>query len=228
MKQNQNLQTIPRSRRRQSPQPPTLQFTPTAWAKLLYLRDRGPTEVGGFGIASAGDLLLVTDVKLVKQECTSITVAFDDTAVAEFFDQCVDEKLAPAQFARLWIHTHPGNSAQPSPTDEETFARAFGQTDWAVMFILAKGGQTYCRIEYHREPACALEIPVQVEFRESFGAADHAAWEAEYRANIQELLTATVVESTKEGSEPFGRDDVAGALAAVGADADWERALFIA
>ena len=29
---------------------PTLWFSPTAWAKLLYLRDLGDTEVGGFGI----------------------------------------------------------------------------------------------------------------------------------------------------------------------------------
>jgi hypothetical protein len=39
----------PRSRTR-------LRFSPTAWGKLLYLRDRGGTEVGGFGIAPAADL----------------------------------------------------------------------------------------------------------------------------------------------------------------------------
>ena len=30
-----------------------LRFSPTAWAKLLYLRDFGRTEVGGFGIATS-------------------------------------------------------------------------------------------------------------------------------------------------------------------------------
>ena len=38
---------------------PSLRFTPTAWAKLLFLRDYGDTEVGGFGIAASDDLLLV-------------------------------------------------------------------------------------------------------------------------------------------------------------------------
>ena len=227
MQQNQSLKINRINRRSRSPRPPTLRFTPTAWAKLLYLRDRGPTEVGGFGIAEREDLLLVTDLKLVQQDCSSISVTFDDLAVAEFFDEQVDQGLRPTQFARIWIHTHPGNSAQPSPTDEETFARAFGQTDWAVMFILAQGGQTYCRLEYHREPACALEIPVQVEFRESFDAADHAAWEAEYRANVQELLTATVVERRQQRGAPFDRDDVTAALAAVGADSHWERNGFL-
>ena len=42
---------------------PALRFTPYAWAKLLYLRDRGDSEVGGFGITSRDDLLLVKDVR---------------------------------------------------------------------------------------------------------------------------------------------------------------------
>ena len=41
------------------PRPPRLRFRPTAWAKLLFLRDAGPTEVGGFGISAPDDLLLV-------------------------------------------------------------------------------------------------------------------------------------------------------------------------
>ena len=39
--------------------PQSLRLTPYAWAKLIYLRDLGETEVGGFGITAADDLLLV-------------------------------------------------------------------------------------------------------------------------------------------------------------------------
>ena len=46
------------------PKKPSLRFTPTAWAKLLFLRDYGDTEVAGFGIAETDDLLLVTDIAL--------------------------------------------------------------------------------------------------------------------------------------------------------------------
>jgi proteasome lid subunit RPN8/RPN11 len=53
------------------------------------MRDRGPTEVGGFGI-SADDLFFVTDLQMVRQRTTSVTVAFDDEAVADFFDRQVD------------------------------------------------------------------------------------------------------------------------------------------
>ena len=60
--------------RRRSKRRPRLRFGPTAWAKLLFLRDRGPTEVGGFGIAPPVDLLYVEDIRLVQQTCTSISV----------------------------------------------------------------------------------------------------------------------------------------------------------
>src|SRR5687768_4801266 len=102
---------------------PSLRFSPYAWAKLLYLRDRGGTEVGGFGVSAADDLLLVEDVLLVRQYCTNVTVRFDDEAVADYFDRQVDEGLAPERFARVWLHTHPGNSAEPTATDEETYDR---------------------------------------------------------------------------------------------------------
>ena len=46
---------------------PALRFTPYAWARLLFLRDAGPTEVGGFGISSPRDHLLIEDIRLVRQ-----------------------------------------------------------------------------------------------------------------------------------------------------------------
>ena len=46
---------------------PILRFTPTAWAKLQYFCHRGNTEIGGFGLTSAEDLLLVEDFLTVRQ-----------------------------------------------------------------------------------------------------------------------------------------------------------------
>ncbi|MHC4158410.1 MAG: hypothetical protein ACYSSO_04945, partial [Planctomycetota bacterium] len=116
---------------------PVLRFSPTAWAKLLYFRDRTDNEVGGFGITEADDLLYVTDFVTVKQEVTAVSVKFDDDSVADFFDSQVDLGRKPEQFARHWLHTHPGSFAEPSAIDEETFKRVFWACQWAVMFILA-------------------------------------------------------------------------------------------
>ena len=95
-----------------------LRFSPYAWAKLLFLRDAGETEIGGFGIAPHDDLLFVEDVQLVQQTCTWISADFDDQSVADFFDDQVDEGRKPEEFFRLFMHTHPGDSPQPSMTDE--------------------------------------------------------------------------------------------------------------
>lgn len=161
-----------------------MRFSPTAWAKLLYLRDRGETEVGGFALAPAGDLLFVEDVQLVRQECTITTVAFDDEAVADFFDWQVDRGLRPEQFGRIWVHTHPGDCPEPSLTDERTFERVFSNVQWAVMFILARGGQSYARLTFNVGPGGAMTIPTCVDYRAPFGASDAARWEEEYQANV--------------------------------------------
>jgi proteasome lid subunit RPN8/RPN11 len=162
-----------------------MRFSPTAWAKLLFLRDRGPTEVGGFGITPADDLLYVEDLGLIRQTCTSISVAFDDTAVAEFFEEQVDLGRRPEQFARIWIHTHPGESAQPSSVDEETFCRVFGHCDWAVMFILARGGETYCRLRFRAGPGGGFKVPVELDFQSSFAGSNFDAWALEYETAVR-------------------------------------------
>jgi len=69
---------------------PTLRFSPAAWAKLLFLRDYGETEVGGFGVSTASDLLYVEDIQLVRQACSWAHVAFDDDSVADYFDGQVE------------------------------------------------------------------------------------------------------------------------------------------
>ncbi len=162
----------------------SLRFTPYAMAKLLHLRDVGPTEVGGFGISNAEDLLLVEDIQLVEQVCTVVSVEFDDDSVADFFDQQVDAGRQPEQFARIWIHTHPGASPFPSGTDEETFKRCFGGVDWAVMHIIAEEGNTYTRARFNVGPGTERRLRSRVEFSQEFPASDHEEWFMEYCDNV--------------------------------------------
>jgi hypothetical protein len=204
-----------RSRHRARPQP-GLRFTPAAWAKLLYLRDCGPSEVGGFGITSPTDLLLVEEIQLVRQRCSPVYVSFEDEAVADFFDQQVDRGLKPEQFARIWVHTHPASCPLPSNTDEETFQRVFGRSDWAVMFILAEEGQTYARLEFFLGPGGHVQLPVSVDYSLPFPASDWSAWQEEYQANVRLLEPRPPVEQLLAGEdemlwmEPLGQEDLWG------------------
>ena len=163
---------------------PVLRFSPTAWAKLLYFRDKTSNEVGGFGVTPAEDLLYVQDFMTVKQNVSCISIDFDDAAVGDFFEDQVDQGRFPEQFARLWIHTHPGDSAEPSGVDEATFERVFGQCDWSVMFVMAQNGQTYTRISFNVGPGGQVLIPSEVDFGQSFEGSSHEQWNQEYEAHV--------------------------------------------
>ena len=152
----------------------------------MFLRDLGATEVGGFGISSREDLLLVQDISLVRQLCSEVTVKFDDQAVADHFDDYVDLGYTPERFARIWVHTHPGDSAIPSSTDEETFARCFGNSDWAIMFILAQGGETYARLALNAGPGGDLMLPVEIDFSRPMPASEEQDWGHEYQTSVTE------------------------------------------
>jgi hypothetical protein len=161
---------------------------------LQYFCHAGGTEIGGFAISTANDLLHVEEFLTVKQRVTPVTVHFDDAAVADFFDYCVDRGLSPDRFARVWCHTHPAASVSPSTTDEATFARSFGRCDWAVMFILGRTGKTYCRVKFTAGPGTEVELPTAVDWSgwppclaaQSLGEAQEQ-WRQEYATNIQQL-----------------------------------------
>ena len=152
---------------------------------MLFFRDRGQTEIGGFAVTSKDDLLRVVDFVTVKQEVSMASVVFDDESVADFFEAQVDAGRKPEQFARIWLHSHPGNSPEPSHTDQETFHRVFGKCEWAVMFIVARNGKTSARLRFNVGPRGEIVIPVQVDYSALFSAANPEAWEAEYQANIK-------------------------------------------
>ena len=177
-----------------------LRFSPTAWAKLLYFRDKSDNEVGGFGISHVDDLLFVKEFVTVKQEVTAVSVKFDDEAVADFFDTQVDLGRKPEQFGRIWLHSHPGNSPEPSIIDEETFARVFGSCQWSVMFILAQDNKTYAKLSFNVGPGGQVLIPVEIEYRYDFGPTDKENWDAEYNANINATNFTSCVSKARHTS----------------------------
>ncbi len=199
----QRSSSLAEKKKLQEPRRLTLRFSPTAWAKLLYFRDKSDNEVGGFGITEPDDLLFVKEFVPVKQEVTAVSVRFDDEAVGDFFEDQVDLGRKPEQFARHWLHTHPGDSPEPSIIDEETFERVFGDCEWAMMFVIAQNKKTYAKLSFNVGPGGEVLIPVEIDYSRDFGPSDHELWDAEYAANINavEWLTNQKVKednSTKQ------------------------------
>jgi proteasome lid subunit RPN8/RPN11 len=184
-----------------------LTFSPLAWLKLQFLCHAGPTEVACFGLAAEVDPLRLEDVLVVRQRATPVSVAFDDEAVADLFDQMVDAGIAPERFARIWLHTHPGASVEPSGTDEETFHRVFGGCDWAVMAILGRTGNTYARLRFNTGPGGSLNLPVKVDWTDWPRVAPVLAervtdWEREYHERVVAEAWGWPEEFVRNGDDP--------------------------
>ncbi len=167
---------------------PTLTFSAKAWLKLQYLCHLGETEIGGMGLARGTDPLYIDDFILIKQTSNAVHVSFDTEDLDDHFLAQRDAGLEFERYASLWCHTHPGGSAMPSHTDEDTFAEVFGHgcRSYAVMFILARGGETYARLQFSAGPGGCLVIPVKVDWASWVKdvVEDRTVWEAEYRAKL--------------------------------------------
>lgn len=189
---------------------PILRFSPYAWAKLIFMRDCTDNEVGAFGITDPDDLLFIEDIVIVKQTVSMVTVAFDDLAVADFFEQQVDLGRKPEQFARIWVHSHPGSSPIPSMTDEQTFARVFGGCNWSVMFIVAHGNHTFARLRFGIGPGGDIEIPVCVDYGSEFAGSNVKAWHTEYQQHVKELpVLSRDKQQARTEIEPFDCEEPA-------------------
>ncbi len=168
----------------EKPRIAALRFSPYAWAKFKYLRDKGSTEVAAFGIGLHDDPLAIIDIVAVEQQATAVTAEFDDIAVSNFFEDQVGLGRKPHQFARIWLHTHPGNCATPSGVDEATFTRVFGACDWAVMAVLACGGDLSARLRYNTGIRAEFQIKIEIDYSLEFEASNHEAWDLEYEKNV--------------------------------------------
>ena len=177
----------------------------------MHFRDNSDDEVGGFGVTDADDLLFVKEFVTVKQEVTCVSVEFDDSAVADFFDAQVDLGRRPEQFARIWLHTHPGDSPEPSGTDEETFERVFGNCQWAVMFVVAENNRTYAKLSFNVGPGGQVLIPTQIDYSQDFGSSDRELWDTEYAANVKaiEWLPDRSNAESNSGDHDLGDYDLA-------------------
>jgi hypothetical protein len=121
------------------------------WRALCLQAD---TEIGCFGWPDpdSGDPLRITRLWIPKQECTAGSVDREQEETARCIREGLAAGLTVGEATRVWLHTHPGDSAQPSGIDEK-YWRTFTLGEHGgtrqhghVMGIMAKGGQMYARL----------------------------------------------------------------------------------
>lgn len=125
----------------------SLVFSQTAWCKLLVWTKLGHTEMTCWGISSADDPLFIEDIRMVRHYATTVGVEMDDIELALYTQDLLEQEGVLADNSRrIWIHTHPGDSPEPTHTDEKSFDELSAKVDWAVMMILSRGNKYYARL----------------------------------------------------------------------------------
>ncbi len=165
-----------------------LRITPYAWAKLVWLRDRGNTEVAGYATTATDDPLLITDLRLIKQKCTIVTFDLDPNDIAEDVEHTLDAGLMPWMTHNILWHTHPSNNTDPSSVDEKNFEKAFSHPNWAIMLIVGQDGSAYCRLKMNTGPGTVSLLDVVIEYGVEFGGSNPEEWEKEYKAKVSKDL----------------------------------------
>jgi hypothetical protein len=132
-------------------------------------------------------------VVTLPQECSVAFVRFDPVGLADYQERMVCERKLPHErFFRIWLHTHPGSSPNPSGVDETNFSEFFDQCDWSVMLIISRTGDFYARLKQTRPVKTETTLAVEVDWREWPAASEFldlpqesVSWELEYSSNVR-------------------------------------------
>ena len=117
----------------------TLYFKSDALTKMLGYAQAAIEEVSGVGIVEKIDgVLMVTEVYLLEQECTSMTTEIDSGALGKLMLWLV--KQGKEAGLKLWWHSHGSMDTFWSRTDNNT-ARIISKTSWAFRAVINKSGK---------------------------------------------------------------------------------------
>ena len=124
----------------------SLTMTTSVWSRIMNSRNAAKTEIGFLGICEDPERPLhITDLYMPKQLCNSVHMDFDENDIAEHMMDMAELNILPSQCMRIWIHTHPGPSCEPSGEDRTTF-ESFIQGEWAVMAIVGTTNNLYAEL----------------------------------------------------------------------------------
>lgn len=173
------------SRNESTPEVPTLWLTPYFVAKYAWFRDRGKTEVSGYGLSDPDNLLHYTDLIIPKQQCSGANTEIDEDDWLRIIATELMDKYPAQCYHRLWAHTHPGFGPQPSSVDESTFVSHMQSPTWGIMLIYSTNGDFYARF-CQKNPRLILEMEVGIDWAPPHRSFDPELWEKEYLTQISE------------------------------------------
>lgn len=129
------------------------------------------------------------------------SVDIDTEDLAEKVEEFIDSQegtIHPYQVNSVWMHTHPGNSATPSSTDNSTF-RGKKPDLYFVMYILAKGGAQHAELKINGVGTKIYLPCAEPDVRYEPSAGEIKRWAQLYKDNVSKP-TLRIVNSYKPQS----------------------------
>lgn len=158
-----------------------IRFSPAAYQKIVYFLQKD-VEVGGFCLTD-GDL--VTDFIVVEQESSGATFDFTKEGIEDYLDEMTNLGYTPKECFRIYLHSHPGNSAEPSGPDWENFYKLMGSYPWFCMLIIAKDQSKYGYIKLTQGIGVECEIDWDVDWTIPCEAVDFEQLELEFTTKVK-------------------------------------------
>jgi len=144
------------------PKLPEVLITLAAKKKLdAYIRSID-IEISGLGVVEKQNenTLIITDILLFKQECTSSDTKLQNKDLSNFLVKLVEEGKDTSTI-KLWWHSHHCLGCFWSPTDIHTIS-LFKKSDYFVS-IVGDSSQNYlCRLDIFKPLRITLEVPLKL------------------------------------------------------------------
>jgi len=142
-------------------QSPVIQIDLLVKQKLdLYIKHCSE-EISGLGrVIRQNGKIIITDIILLKQECTSSSSDLDEKELDEFVLSEV-EQGRPIEDLKLWWHSHVNMSAFWSSTDTGTIEKL--KNGWCLSIVGNKRGEYKTRVDLF-EPFryCFDDLPLEI------------------------------------------------------------------
>jgi hypothetical protein len=170
-----------------------IQVDAVAMQKLWTWTDVARGEVSALGLveeirdtdSGAITALLVTDMYLVKQQCSMDETTMDPQAVAELMVD-LESKGIDTRKLRMWTHSHGGLSVFFSGTDDTTI-EGLANGEWLLSLVVNKKHDAQMRLDQFSPAHLFL---TDVAFEIAYPMVDGLAAEclAEYTAKVTETM----------------------------------------
>ena len=117
-------------------------------------------EINGLGVVKRfGSNFLITDVFILSQQASMISVKVDDLALHKFIFEQVRNGGDPAEIKLQW-HSHVNMEAYCSGEDRRTISGY--KSDFMISLVMNKRDESFCRIDLFKPFRLGFAAPLEV------------------------------------------------------------------